>query len=267
MEIISISFSGIVLMLMLGLRHGLDPDHIAIIDGLTLRFNETKPSVAKWVGTLFATGHGLVVTIIAMSVGAFSKSLHLPEALFNYAEWVPVILLLFVGILNLQGLLVEKKYKAIGWRSKFIPKAIKNSSNPLSVVLTGILFATVFDTATQAAAWGYAATPNGGIMGAFIIGLVFSAGMIATDTIDGRILYSILNKTNDRTLILNYRRWIGWTIVLMSFTVAGYKIASAFLPSIELSSLGNSLIGAGFLLFVVGIYTVTIIKNTKANTN
>ena len=30
-----ISYSGLVLMFVLGLRHGLDPDHIACIDGLT----------------------------------------------------------------------------------------------------------------------------------------------------------------------------------------------------------------------------------------
>ena len=30
-----LSVSGLVLMFALGLRHGLDPDHIACIDGLT----------------------------------------------------------------------------------------------------------------------------------------------------------------------------------------------------------------------------------------
>ncbi len=30
--------SGILLMLMLGLRHGFDPDHIAIIDGVSVRY-------------------------------------------------------------------------------------------------------------------------------------------------------------------------------------------------------------------------------------
>ena len=30
-----VSTSGLLLMLVLGLRHGLDPDHIACIDGLT----------------------------------------------------------------------------------------------------------------------------------------------------------------------------------------------------------------------------------------
>jgi len=250
-------------MLALGLRHGLDPDHIALIDGLTLRFNETKPSLAKWVGTLFATGHGLVVTVIAVLVSIVSKKFELPDWVFNFAEWVPVILLLFVGILNLKGLLSKNNYKTVGWRSSLLPKSLKNSANPFAVILIGVLFAAVFDTATQAAAWGYAASAQGGTSGALAMGLIFSAGMIVTDTIDGRILHNILTKTKNQATILSYRKWIGWTIVIMSFTVAGYKIASVFIPSIELSNTANSLIGLSFMLFVIGIYTITIIKNSK----
>ena len=53
-----ISFSGIMLMFVLGLRHGLDPDHIACIDGLTWRTldHDHNHRLAPWVGTLFAVG-------------------------------------------------------------------------------------------------------------------------------------------------------------------------------------------------------------------
>ena len=96
--------------------------------------------------------------------------------------------------MNLKSLLSKNTYKAIGWRTKLIPKKLINSSSAFSIILIGILFATVFDTATQAAAWGYAASQQGGMIAAVLMGLIFSAGMIATDTIDGRILFSILNK-------------------------------------------------------------------------
>jgi len=263
METASLDFAGIVLMLALGLRHGLDPDHIALIDGLTLRFNEIKHPLAKWVGTLFAVGHGLVVTIIAVLVSIVTKKIEMPNWFFNFAEWVPVALLLLVGLLNLKGLLSSDNYKTVGWRSSILPKSLKETTNPFSVIFIGVLFAAVFDTATQAAAWGYAASAQGGTLGALAIGLIFSAGMIITDTIDGQILHNILTKTKNKESILSYRKWIGWTIVIMSLTVAGYKITSAFIPSIELSSTANSLIGLSFMLIVVGIYGVTIIKNSK----
>ena len=39
-----LSLSDLGLMLTLGLRHGLDPDHIAVIDGLTIRALDQRPA-------------------------------------------------------------------------------------------------------------------------------------------------------------------------------------------------------------------------------
>src|SRR5450830_794454 len=50
MEAELISFSGLVLMFVLGLRHGLDPDHIACIDGLTWRAISHEHQHAHWIG-------------------------------------------------------------------------------------------------------------------------------------------------------------------------------------------------------------------------
>lgn len=45
------------LFFLLGLRHGIEPDHIAAIDGLTLRAHDHRERHAPWTGTLFALGH------------------------------------------------------------------------------------------------------------------------------------------------------------------------------------------------------------------
>jgi high-affinity nickel-transport protein len=47
----------------LGLRYGLDPDHLAAIDGL-LRFHPSR-----WNGLFFALGHGVLVTALAVGFG------------------------------------------------------------------------------------------------------------------------------------------------------------------------------------------------------
>jgi high-affinity nickel-transport protein len=85
--------AGLLLMLMLGLRHGFDPDHIAIIDSVGLRYAETQPAVAKWAGTLFAIGHGTAVTIIAVLISQFSQAFTFPKAVWNILDWLPGILL------------------------------------------------------------------------------------------------------------------------------------------------------------------------------
>src|SRR5258706_15426879 len=54
----------IAVVFLLGLKHGLDPDHLAAIDGLT-RFNASRrPLLSRWSGLLFSAGHGVVVTAV-----------------------------------------------------------------------------------------------------------------------------------------------------------------------------------------------------------
>ena len=59
---------------LLGLKHGLDPDHLAAIDGLT-RFNaRERPALSRWSGLLFSAGHGVVVTLVAIVVATVATA-------------------------------------------------------------------------------------------------------------------------------------------------------------------------------------------------
>src|SRR5204863_5447787 len=63
--------AGLVLMVfLLGLRHGMDPDHLAAVDGLARHNARDRPRVARWSGCLFSLGHGAIVTLIAGFVAA-----------------------------------------------------------------------------------------------------------------------------------------------------------------------------------------------------
>src|SRR2546423_345552 len=62
----------VAVVFLLGLKHGLDPDHLAAIDGLT-RFNASRrPRVSRWSGLLFSAGHGVVVTAGMMATDALN---------------------------------------------------------------------------------------------------------------------------------------------------------------------------------------------------
>ncbi|MFO0356449.1 MAG: hypothetical protein ACK50A_05800 [Sphingobacteriaceae bacterium] len=257
--------SSITLMLVLGLRHGLDPDHIAVIDNLTMHHHGIKSSFGKWSGSLFAIGHGIVITIVSVIFSFVENSVFTNCGLLSVLEWVPILLLYLVGFINLKSLLSKTSdYKVQGWRFRFIPKKLLGSKSALSIVLSGVLFALVFDTVTQAAAWGYTASLQGGIAVAIVMGLIFSVGMIATDTIDGRILYSILNKADNKadnkSTIVSYRKWIGWCIVTMTFFIAFYKTLNTLYPEVKLSETIYTMIGALFFLSVLIIYAYAAIK-------
>jgi high-affinity nickel-transport protein len=76
----------LTLAVALGLRHGVDPDHLAAIDGLS----RLRPS--RWNGVLFAAGHGALVTLLAVGVGGL-----LARSIGSYAPW----LLILLGVVNL----------------------------------------------------------------------------------------------------------------------------------------------------------------------
>jgi high-affinity nickel-transport protein len=254
--------SGILLMLMLGLRHGFDPDHIAIIDGVSVRYAKKKPMLAKWTGTFFAIGHGAVVTCIAVMISRVSHSWNFPTLVWNLLDWLPGILLIVVGIMNLRMLTGDQTYRPHGLKTFFIPKRLKNSSNPLAIVLIGVMFAMVFDTNTQAAAWAYTATTRLSTLNALILGFSFSCGMITTDTLDSRILFTLMLKSVSNDAVLNYRRKLGWIIVFISLLVGSYKIITHMMPSLEMGEGILTTIGVVFFSLMALFYTYILYAGT-----
>lgn len=263
-----ISITGFVLMFVLGLRHGLDPDHIACIDGMTWRALNHGHGNALWVGTLFALGHGLLVTAIAVGVSQLSQKISVSDRVVVIFEWVPTVLLLFVGTLNLQQLLWGgQQYQPIGWKLKLIPKRLRNNSSPWAIVLVGVLFATVFDTATQASAWGFVASSKGGFIAALGAGLVFTLGMMIIDTLDGRLLCHIIKGIDGQDAGRRFRRTLGWLIVTISYGVAGYNIGKALIPTIELDEMAYSLTGFSLVtvIFLIWIWSRSMTRMSRTD--
>jgi high-affinity nickel-transport protein len=175
-------------------------------------------------------------------------------------------MLMLVGLLNLRMLTRKDNYRPAGIKSAFIPARLKNSSSPLAIVLIGVLFAMVFDTNTQAAAWAYTATSKLSTLNALVLGLAFSIGMITTDTIDSRILFTLMQRCSGNDAILKYRRKLGWIIVFVSLIVGAYKLASHFIPYIEIREDVLTWIGVMFFLLMALFYSYIIIsgvQNTK----
>jgi len=259
--------SSLVLMFMLGLRHGFDPDHIAMIDSIAYRSVGEHARLAPWMGTLFALGHGLTVTAIAVALGAVSSEFALPPALQSLLDWLPAALLLLVGTLNLRSLLGQGDYQPQGWKTRLLPARLRDSTHPLAVVMVGVLFALVFDTATQATAWGYAASGaggGGGASSALLAGLVFTCGMVLTDTLDGRLMVRLMRHAAGRARTRLYRRAIGWAVVLVSYGTALYMIATHYRPDLEIGEAAFTALGAT-LVFGLLLACLSLARSRPAN--
>jgi len=266
MDFLYIHLSGFIILFVLGLRHGLDPDHITVIDNFTYKLHATKSRWSRWVGTLFTFGHGVMVTVISVVLSLLKNNIAFPGWLDLCLEWVPVVILLVMGISNAITLFTTnagKQRTVSGFRSRLLPKHSGSHLNPFSIILTGLIFGFIFDTSSQIAAFGITASASQQWMYAVLGGLVFSLGLMLTGTCDSFLLSKLL-RTFDQKKITAHRFKLNVLITLMCFAIPLYKIICSVNPDLELNDFQNNLIGLLFIGIIVSLYAELYLKNRQA---
>ena len=246
----------LALIFLLGMRHGLEPDHLAAVDGLTLRSLPQHRRWAPWMGALFALGHGITVLAIVAMAAVASQQFTPSETVFGWLEWLPIALLLLIAGMNARSLLAGAQLAEV--RGRMLPRWLRGASGPLGAILVGMLFALVFDTALQAAAWGYAAVALGGMQPALLTGLVFAVGMGVTDTFDGWVTEKVM-RTGQLELVRAFRRRLGWPIVAICVAMAGYMAAGKLEPAWSLPESWTAALGAAMVLLMAVLYGWTLL--------
>jgi high-affinity nickel-transport protein len=207
----------------LGLRHGADPDHLAIIDNLTRNAYERAPRWSRFVGTLFAGGHSVMVLAIAALVGLLGTWVGPFHVLIEQiGAWIGVVFLLFVASLNLVQLAFS--HDVVGSpRTRIIPTALRASAHVLTALPTGLLFGLGFETSSQLATYAIAFSAGAGILGAVLIGIAFCLGIICTDTLDGLLVHRFIS-LRASAMRRAKRTWLV-AITLFAVAVAVYQLA------------------------------------------
>ena len=93
----------------LGLKHGMDPDHLATIDGITRSNAAHSPRLARWSGFLFSAGHGAIVILVAIGVSFAARTWQAPQWLDMLGAWISIAVLYALGLLNLYGVLATPR--------------------------------------------------------------------------------------------------------------------------------------------------------------
>ncbi|OEZ72966.1 high-affinity nickel transport protein [Janthinobacterium sp. HH103] len=246
----------LALIFLLGMRHGLEPDHLAAVDGLTLRSQAAHPRWTPWMGALFALGHGVCVLAIVAVAALASRQFTPSESVFGWLEWLPIVLLLVIAALNARSLLAGAQLAEV--RGRLLPGWLRRASGPLGAILVGMLFALVFDTALQAAAWGYAAVALGGMGPALLTGTVFAVGMGVTDTFDGWVTAKVM-RTGKLDVVRAFRRRLGWPIVAICVAMAAYMAAGKLDPAWSLPESWTAALGAAMVLLMAAVYGWTLL--------
>jgi high-affinity nickel-transport protein len=223
----------VAVVFLLGLKHGLDPDHLAAIDGLT-RFNANRrPALARWSGLLFSAGHGVVVTLVAIAVATVATEWRAPAWLEDTGTWISIAFLTLLGVANLAAVMRTPRGEMVppaGFRSRLFERFTR-AGHPVLIAAVGAAFALSFDTLSQAVLFSITGSNLAGWLFAALLGLVFTAGMIATDALNGLWVSYLLRRADDRAAAAS--RVMSLAIAFTSLAIAALAAARHAVPALD----------------------------------
>jgi high-affinity nickel-transport protein len=198
----------------LGLRHAVDPDHIAAIDNTTRKLMQDGQQPVA-VGFFFAFGHSSIVIVMCalVALSATFVNQYLPafkETGALISTSVSCLFLLTIGFINLIVLIQTwKTWRKLVQGEVFSEQSLEehlhsqgmltNILRPLMKVITkswqmfaiGLLFGLGFDTASEVALLSLSGTTSASGMPFWqlmLVPLTFAAGMSLIDTLDGVLM-------------------------------------------------------------------------------
>lgn len=217
----------------LGMKHGLDADHLAAVDGLT-RFNSRdRPRLARSCGALFSLGHGAVVMGVGVAVSLLAGQWRAPGWLGPFGALVSIVILAALGLANLRTVWrsdSRQMVSLVGFKGRFLGR-LTRAASPGLIALVGVLFALSFDTLSQAALFAMTSAQFGGWRHALVTGLCFMLGMLLIDGINGLWIAQLLRRADATALIV--ARAMGLLVGGLSLLVAGFGAAKLVLPRLD----------------------------------
>lgn len=221
------------LVFLLGMRHGLDADHLAAIDGLT-RVSARRGQVhARYCGALFSLGHGVVVLTIALAAGMLGAGWVPPEWFDALGGAISIAFLALIGLVNLRAALrapADATVALVGIRGRLADRLLRGTgrrSSAPAVMGVGALFALSFDTLSQSALFAVMAVHFGGASHALTLGMLFVLGMLLTDGANGWWISNLIHRT-DRMAVVASRT--------MTLAVASVSLLVALLGAGRMAS-------------------------------
>jgi len=213
----------VALVFVLGLKHGLDPDHLVAIDGFT------RTTRSRWCGLFFSLGHGLVVTLVGVAVAIAAAHWQAPGWLELSGAWISIAVLTVLGVANLLALARTPPGQPVGLvgaRSHWLPARLAEASHPAVIAAVGAAFAVSFDTVSHALVFSAGA----GAAFAALLGAVFTLGMASTDALNGWWISRLVSAADRRAATAS--RIMSGAIATLCLTLAAYGAAKQAAPEL-----------------------------------
>ena len=277
----------------LGLRHGVDADHIVAIDNTTRKLmHEGKRPIT--IGTWFSLGHstvvvGLTVVLVLATKAVVQNNSILQGAGSVIGTAVSGVFLFLIGAVNVlivlgvyrvfqklrQGRLDESELNNLlenrGFLNRYFKGLFRIVQKPWQIYPIGLLFGLGFDTASEilffalAVSFGLASTSVASpvpIWVVLILPVMFTLGMVLVDTTDGVTMCVAYGWAFVKPLRkIYYNLTITVISVLVAFVIGGVELLQVLSGQLNLqgpfwtwlSRLDFETIGYG----IVGIFVVS----------
>lgn len=214
-------------VMLLGVQHGFDLDHLATVDAMTRTTSHNK-RLSRWVGVLFSFGHGIVVIVISLIIGGALIQFETPSWLDGAGKWISVIFLVLFGVLTLINMFRNKNtsfQRGSVW-SLFTQKIIQKIHSPFLIVLVGALFALSFDTFSQVALFSISASSMAGWVFSGVLGVIFMLGMMISDGLNGLFVFKLIQRAENASLVTS--RCLALFIAFFSLSIAILNLTQMF---------------------------------------
>ena len=266
-----------------GLRHAVDADHIAAIDNTTRKLMQDGQRPVG-VGLFFSLGHSTIVValsvVIAISAGLVSDIPTLQQVGGLIGTAVSAVFLLVIGLINLVVLVdIYRVFRTVshggaydedsledflnnrGLFARFFRPALRLIAKSWHMYPLGVLFGLGFDTASEVALLGLAATSGVShipVVYILILPALFAAGMSLVDTTDGVLMLGAYGWAYIKPIRkLYYNLNITLVSVLIAFAIGGVEVLSIVADELNLTGGIWDLVGSldfgliGVLIIVI----------------
>ena len=266
------------LLLALGFRHGLDPDHIAAVDGLTrMRYRANAYWSARLTGFQFACGHSL--TILLATLIFYWQGIQLPTWVDALGLWVSSAFLLYLAVVNLRHCFGGKKQPLQHTHTHdhhghvhhhvhthepsrpplaapvqaWVLKAMGPLAHPAGV---GFAFAISFDSLAQAGLMAVKGHELGGLPMIVLLAVCFGLGMMLADTANGLVMHWLVQRSERAAK--NAGRWMSGVIGVLALLVVLVSHLREHLPLLEqVWETWGAWIGVGITATLLLVYVLS----------
>jgi len=235
-----------------GLRHAVDADHIAAIDNTTRKLMQEGQRPVG-VGLFFSLGHSTIVValsvLLAISAGIVSDIPTFREIGGLIGTAVSATFLLLIGLINLVVLIdIYRMFRRVSAGASYDDQSLEDFLNNRGLLARlfrpmlrlirrswhmyplGVLFGLGFDTASEVALLGLAATSGANhipVASILILPVLFAAGMSLVDTTDGVMMLGAYGWAYIKPIRkLYYNLNITLVSVLIAFGIGGIELLS-----------------------------------------